>query len=285
MSNNYTLNVLIEGYDESKAQSLIDQGSEFDRDWRDVYESRQNSTILQAELMGLENKVYSTNPKKEMLCGIVEIGRVRGLVPLEFFGVDGRDGAKKLIGEKIAFVVIGLDKANNFFIGSRKEAIRLMADRALKRIDKGDRILAVVRQVYNSNIVVDIGGIQSSIPASEASYAWVDSMHDLFKVGDHLETKVMDIDKKKQEVQLSIKALQTNPWDRVHDYFKEGGEYVAKVSGIAEFGTYINLRDGISGLGPHLRHEVVKKGDKVLVRVLKIKQKQQQMNIKIVKVF
>lgn len=283
--SDYTLNVLIEGYDEQKAQKVIDQHTEIDRDWRDVYESRQNSTILQAELMGLEEKVYQVSPEKKMLCGIVEIGQVRGLLPLDFMGVDNREGAKRIIGEKIAFVVIGLDKASNFFVGSRKEAIRQMAERALRRIDQGDKILAVVRQVYNSNVIVDIGGIQSSIPASEASYGWVDSMHDLFKVGDHIEVKVTSIEKQKQEVQLSVKALQSNPWDRANDYFKEHGEYVAKVSGIAEFGTYVTLRDGISGLGPHLRHEVVKKGDKVLVRVLKIKQKQQQMNIKILKVF
>lgn len=283
--SNHTLNVLIEGYDEQKAQVIIDQQMLVDRDWRDVYESRQNTTILQAELMGLEEKIYQVSPEKKMLCGIVEIGQVRGLIPLEFLGVDNREGAKRFIGEKIAFVVIGLDKENNFFVGSRKEALRQMADRALKRIDQGDKILAVVRQVYNSNIIVDIGGIQSSIPASEVSYGWVDSMHDLFKVNDHIEAKVISIDKAKQEVKLSVKALQNNPWDRVHDYFKENGEYVAKVSGIAEFGTYVTLRDGISGLGPHLRHELVKKGDKVMIRVLKIKQKQQQMNIKITKVF
>lgn len=285
MSNNHTLNVLIEGYDETKAKHLLEESTEFSKDWRNVFESRQNFTILQAELMGLENKIYQVSPQKEMLCGIVEIGAVRGLIPLDFFGVDSRDEAKRFIGEKIVFIVIGLDRDNGFFVGSRKEALRQMADKAFKRIDVGDSILAVVRHVYNSYLVVDIGGIQSQISASEASYGWVDSMHDQFKVDDHIKVKVLEMDKEKQSVKVSIKALQDNPWNRIHDYFKEKGEYVGRVSGVSEFGTYITMRDGVAGLAPHLRHEVVQKGDKVLVRVIKINQKQSHINLKVLKVF
>lgn len=281
---NYTLDVLIEGYDEREAKKIL-TGDSSDKDWRAIYESRQNHTILQAEITGMENKVYQLNPKKEMLCALVEIGNVRGMIPLEYLAVENEKQARRLNGEKVAFVVIGLDRDNGFFVASRSEAKKQMADQTLKRISIGDDILAVVRQVYNNNIIVDIGGIECSIPASEASHGWIDSMHDYYKIGEHIKAKVQEIDKKNREVKLSIKALLSNPWDQIHELYKEAGEYVGHVSGTVEFGTYVTLREGVSGLAQHLRHELVKKGDKVLVRVLKIRQDEQKMNLKIIKVF
>lgn len=285
MSNNYTLDVLIEGYDEKKAQSLLANESEVSQDWIDVYESRQNSTILQAEVQGIEEKVYSTATNKKMPCAMIDIGTVRGMVPLDFLGVEDRKQARKLIGEKVAFVVIAVDRENGFFVGSRKQALQQMADKTLKKVEKGDIVPAVVREVYNANMVVDIGGIQCRIPTSEVTYGWIDNLHDYYKAGDHVKVKIMEVDKKDRSAKVSIKATKPNEWERVHDFYKENGEYVAKVSGVSEFGTFVTLREGISGLAQHLRHEVVKKGDKVLVRVLKIRPKEQKMNVKIVKVF
>lgn len=283
-TENYTLDVLVEGYDEEKALAI-----DSTIHWQKIFESRQNQTILQALVTGMENKVFQVNPVKEKLCALVEVGDIRGMIPIDFLGIEADDPkqidkARRLIGEKVVFVVIAVDRNNDFFVGSRSEAIRLMADHCLRRIHENDSILAVVRQVFNSNMIVDIGGIQCSIPASEVSHGWVDSMQDLYKPGDHIRVKVLAIDKENKTVKVSIKALQPNPWSRINDYYKEQGEYVGTISGTAEFGVYVTLRDGISGLARLLRHEIVKKGDKVLVRVMKIDKNQQHMNLKITKI-
>ena len=281
---NYVLDVLVEGYDERKAQA-VDSAVH----WQKVFESRQNQTILQSMVTGMESKVFQVNPKKEKLCALVEVGDIRGMIPIDYLGFDLEDPklvekARRLIGEKVAFVVIAVDRDHNFFVGSRSEALKQMADHCLKRINEGDSILAVVRQVFNNNMIVDIGGIQCSIPASEASYGWVDSMHDHYGVGDHIKVKVQSIDKETKSVKVSVKALQPNPWARIEDYFKERGEYVGTVSGTEEYGAYVTLRDGISGFAPLLRHEIVKKGSKVRVRVTKIQKENQHMNLKITKI-
>ena len=283
-AENYTLDVLIEGYDEKKALSIDSMVH-----WQKIFESRQNQTILQAIVTGMENKVYQVNPVKEKLCALVEVGDISGMIPLDFLGIEEDDPkhvakARSLIGEKVVFVVIAVDRNNNFFVGSRLEARRQMADRCLRRINEGETILAVVRQVFNSNMIVDIGGIECSIPASEVSHGWVDNMHDLFKNGDHINVKVLSIDKENKNVRVSVKALQPNPWDSINNYFKERGEYIGTISGTAEFGVYVTLREGITGLAPLLRHEIVNRGDKVLVRVLKVNQAKQHMNLKITKI-
>lgn len=284
MGSSHVLNVLVEGFDAEKAKQVNIEQDQVSQDWIDIYSSRQNSTILQAVIRGIEEKTYSHAGNKKMPCAVIDIGEVKGLIPLEFLGVENRNDARQLIGEKVVFMVIAIDKDNGFFVGSRVAALEEMRNITLKKIEEGDDIMAVVRKVFNSSLFVDIGGIELRIPNREVSYGWIDSLHDYYKVGDHIKVRVTKVDKKKKEVEVSIKASKPNPWDNVSDHFSEQAEYVGKVSGIAEFGTYIELREGIAGLAQHLRHEVLKKGDKVLVRILKIRPKEQRINVKVTKV-
>lgn len=281
----HVLNVLVEGYDPQKAKNISTSEESVSQDWIDIFSSRQNKTILQATIFGVEEKVYSHVGNKKMQCAVVEVGDVRGLIPLDYLGVEDRNKARELIGEKVAFIVIGIDKENDLFVGSRVAALDEMKNMTLKRIDVGDDIVGVVRRVYNSALFVDIGGIECRIPTSEVGYNWIDTLHDFYNAGDHIKVRVMKIDKKQKEVEVSIKATKANPWEKVSTYFTEQAEYVAKVSGVSEFGTFVEMREGISGLAQHLRHEILKKGDKVLVRVLKIRPNEQKMNVKVIKVF
>lgn len=280
----HVLNVLVEGFDAEKAKHINQEESQVSQDWIDIYSSRQNGTILQASVRGVEEKVYSHVGNKKMHCAVLDLGEVRGLIPLEFLGVKEPSEARQFIGEKIAFMVIAIDKENGFFVGSRVAALEEMRNITLKRIAVGDVIMGVVRKVFNSMLHVDIGGIEVRIPTAQVSYGWIDSLHDFYKRGDHVKVRVIKIDKKKKEVEVSIKETKQNPWKTVSDHFTEQAEYVAKVSGISEFGTFVELKEGLSGLAQHLRHEVLKKGDKVLVRVLKIRPNEEKINVKVVKV-
>lgn len=282
--SNHVLNVLLEGFDAEKAKQVNLNQDQVSQDWVDIYSSRQNGTILQAFVRGVEEKTYSHAGNKKMHCAVIDIGEVKGLIPLEFLGVENRNDARQLIGEKVVFMVIAIDKENGFFVGSRVAALEEMKNITLKKISEGDDILAVVRKVFNTSLFVDIGGIEIRIPNKEVSYGWIDSLHDHYKVGDHIRVRVTSVDRKNKDVTVSIKATKPNPWENVSDHFTEQAEYVGKVSGIAEFGPYIELKEGISGLAQHLRHEVLKKGDKVLVRILKIRPKEHKINVKVIKV-
>lgn len=282
--SSHVLNVLLEGFDAEKARQVNLEEDHVSQDWIDIYSSRQNGTILQASVRGIEEKTYSHAGNKKMHCAVLDIGEVKGLIPLEYLGAEDRNAARQFIGEKIAFMVIAIDKEHGFFVGSRTAALEEMKNITIKKIEKDDDIMAVVRRVFNSALFVDIGGIELRIPTSQVSYGWIDSLHDYYKVGDHLKVRVTKVDKKKKEVEVSIKATKPNPWETISAHFTEQAEYVAKVSGVSEFGTFVELKEGISGLAQHLRHEVLKKGDKVLVRVMKIRPKDQKINVKVVKV-
>jgi len=50
------LTVLVEGYDPQKALEATQSSSlDLSSDWQDIYAARQNGTILQGELIGIES--------------------------------------------------------------------------------------------------------------------------------------------------------------------------------------------------------------------------------------
>src|SRR5690606_5891950 len=201
-------------------------------------------------------------------------------------GVENRRQLRAMTGKKVAFKVLEyIDEADNqIFMASRTAALEEMAEITLRRIEEGDAIVAVVRTVSPTLVRADIGGIEVRIPLDQIRYGWIDDLTEEVKPGDHLRVKVLEIDKEKKQVRVSAKALQENPWHTCKVRYKRGAEYVGTVSGVREFGVFVNLEDGVDSLASHLKYQNLQKGNRVLVRIIGIDEKEQQIRTKIVRV-
>lgn len=276
------LNVLIEGFDPKKVEENFEVSSK----WREIQSAYQNNTILTAELVGFET--LKLNDKKE-ICGIVRFDEIKGIIPLFESGLDLEDKQavnkfRSLSGKKIAVKVLHYDTAGNMFIASRKQAKDQMAEITLRKIDVGYNIYCVAREVEQGHVVGDIGGIDVHIPVFDLTFGWVEDLRDLYKTGDHIKVQVTEIDKEKKEVKVSAKPLLKNPFPDCATRYAKNGEYVATVSGVANYGVFCNLEKGVDSLAPHLKFQNVQKGDRVLVRVINVDVTKEQIRAKIVKV-
>lgn len=270
------LNRLIEGYDESK----LDQHEGFDKDWKTVIAAKQTDKILQAEIAGIE----LVGDKD---CAVINVGRIRGYIPIDFAGAKNIRELRNMIGKKSVFKVLEYIEDENkkrIFMASRLAALDEMAAITLKRISVGDDIIAVVRTVTQTVVVADIGGIEVSIPLTEVKYGWIDDLTEHVKIGDHLRVKVLAINAETKEVKVSAKALQENPWHRAKETYKRNGEYLGTVSGVRDYGIFVNLEDGVDSLASHLKFQNVKRGDKVLVRVNQIDEEKEQIRCRLVRI-
>lgn len=278
MSTDIT-NMLIEGFDPSKLQA---EESEYDKAWKTIYGAYQNKTIIQGEFVAIEELARPDN--KTETCAVVQIDRVRGFIPLEHFGVQNKRQLRAMTGRNIAFKVLNYDRDNDIFVASRLDALEQMANITLNRIDVDDTILAVVSSVSPNLVRADIGGIEVKIPINDIRYGWIDDLTEEVKVGDHLRVKVLEIDKEEQKVRVSRKALQKNPFPDCLKRYKKGNEYTGTVSGVREYGIFVNLEDGVDSLARHLKWENVKKGDRVLVRIVETNAKEQHIVTRITRV-
>jgi small subunit ribosomal protein S1 len=276
--------ILIEGFDPEKAEHKPTETE--DKHWLEIQSAYQNDKIISGTLLGFEN--HKLNDKKE-LCGIIWKGDIKGIIPLRESGIDPEDQQainkyRALSGKEITFKVLNYDKEGNMFLGSRKKARDEMADITLRKIDVGYNIHCVIREVYQGHVVGDIGGIDVIIPVFELTYGWIEDLRDHYKSGDHIRVQVMEIDKEKREVKVSHKPLLKNPFPDCAKRYVKNGEYVGKVSGVQNYGIFVNLEEGVDSLAPHLKFQNVQKGDKVLVRIVNVDIEQEQIRTKIVRV-
>ena len=61
-------------------------------------------------------------------------------------------------------------------------------------------------------------------------------------------TKIIDIDIAARRLSLSLKQMQENPWDIAKREIQPGAILTGTVTGVAEFGTFVRIREGIDGL-------------------------------------
>lgn len=257
----YELKRLIEGFEEEKDEEL----QEHDDSWEQIYGAKQNNLILQALLVG-------TTVMLDKLCGIVQIGSVRGLIPQDFSGTKDAHEFKALVGSAVAFKVVAYDRDGETFLASRQAALEHMANVTWSQLEEGRNIRAVVRSVERKMVKADIGGIEVEIPVQEYSHGWIDDLEELVQRGDHIRVKVVALDKEAKVVQVSKKALEPDPWPGCTKHFARGGVYVGKVTGIVDYGVFVNLAPGVDALTRHPKFErdKVKRGEKVLVRLLSV---------------
>lgn len=71
---------------------------------------------------------------------------------------------------------------------------------------------------------------------------------ELYKKGDLVQAKVLDIDKTNERFSLGIKQLDEDPWKTVAERYPVGTEINGVITNITDFGIFVELEEGIEGL-------------------------------------
>lgn len=289
MEDRVVMNMLIEGFDPSKLETEEQKREEA---WKKIIGAYQNRKFLEAEMIGIE-ELQQPDPEddekmKKVTCAVVEIDHIRGFIPMHEFGVSRKAEMRAFAGQQIAFMVLNYDRENDVFIGSRQQARKLMQEIWLKSgVEEGDIIPAVVRHVTPNLIRADIGGIEVKIPINEVRYGWIDDLEAEYPRGKHMLVKVLEIDKSDPEnikVKVSGKQAKENPFPNAIKKYRKGTEAIGVVSGVTEYGVFVNLEAGVDSLARHLKHEPLAKGDKVLVKILDVNVEEEHITTKIVRI-
>jgi small subunit ribosomal protein S1 len=137
---------------------------------------------------------------------------------------------------------------------------------------------------------VDIGGLEGLVHISELSWKRVNDPREVLDVGDEVEVYILDVDEERQRVALSRKRLETDPWTIVDDLYSEGQLVEATITKLTQFGAFARIEDDYSLEGlihiselseEHVAHprEVVRQGDTVTVRVIRVDPEQRQIGL------
>ena len=112
----------------------------------------------------------------------------------------------------------------------------------------GDTVKAIVKEVLDFGLVVEISRNKGFIHISELAWNNAAKVLKDYKEGDTVEAKIISIDDEKKNVKLSVKQLLENPWDSVKEKYSIGDVLERPVSEVFEFGLLIELEKDVEGL-------------------------------------
>jgi small subunit ribosomal protein S1 len=157
------------------------------------------------------------------------------------------DELKKLVGNPLSVTIIGATPKEGKLIFSEKSPEQKEKQEMVSKYEVGDTIEGVVTGVVDFGIFVKVEeGLEGLVHISEIDWGLVEDPRALFKVGDKVKVKVIEV--KDGKVSLSIKALKENPWKEADKKYKKDMEVDAVVIKFNKHGALASVEEGVAGL-------------------------------------
>ncbi|MGC8878340.1 MAG: 30S ribosomal protein S1 [Anaerolineae bacterium] len=229
---------------------------------------------------------------------IVNLGRVRGFVPISQLesgrGVaktGDEDAWRHMLGRKLRLKVIEIDRRRNRLIMSERAAMQEWRQeqrtRLMNRLKEGDVLTGRVSSLVDFGAFVDLGGADGLIHLSELAWTPVTHPREVVNVGDTVRVYVLQVDRARQRISLSLKRLQPEPWAQVLGQYEIGQIVPATITRLASFGAFARVGE-VEGLihiseltDENITHprEVVQEGDAVQVKIIQIDPERHRMGL------
>ena len=114
----------------------------------------------------------------------------------------------------------------------------------------GTTVKGTVVSLTNYGAFIEIeSGVEGLIHVSEISWTrHIKNPSEEYSMGDIIEAKVISIDVEERKISLGVKHLTPDPWDEIEKEFEVGKIYSGKIRNLAQFGAFVELKEGIDGL-------------------------------------
>lgn len=195
-------------------------------------------------------------------------------------------------GQELEFNIIEMDRVKRRIIGGRKALVEqeIAAKRAalFETIQAGTKATGTVSRLTDFGAFVDLGGVDGLIHISEMSWGRISNPREVLKEGQTVEVFVLDVDKEKGKISLSLKDADKNPWKLAAEKYSVGSVVEGKVVRMVPFGAFVELEAGVDGL-VHIsqianKHVVkpedeLKVGETIKVKVLEVNPDQKKISL------
>ena len=154
---------------------------------------------------------------------------------------------KKLVGKRIAVTIIGASPKEGKLIFSEKEQGVKEKREISGKYSIGDELDGSISGIVDFGVFVKLeDGIEGLVHISEIGWGLVEDPRKLFKLGEKVRVKVIEI--KDGKISLSLKALKENPWKDAEKRYKKGDTVTGIVIKFNHYGALVSLEEGVAGL-------------------------------------
>lgn len=240
------------------------------------------------------DEAFSVDIIEKVRGGLVaQIDGIRAFLPASQVDTRRVNDLDPYVGKPLDVKLIELNRKRNRVIISHRaimEASKAQAREAtIGQLEPGATFEGEVVEITDFGVFVNLGGIDGLVHRSELTYGRFNHPREVVKVGDKVQVQVIDIDPTKERINLSMKALTTDPWEGAVEKYTVGQKVVGKITNLTNFGAFVEIEAGLEGLvhvsemswTKRVRHpnEVLKEGDEVEALILRIDQKDRRISL------
>jgi small subunit ribosomal protein S1 len=182
----------------------------------------------------------------------VSVSGLRAFCPLSQIDLAFPRNVDAFLGKSFLFRITELAEDLSSMVVSRAAVLRDERDHQAKQawsaIVTGAELVGTVKSVRDFGVFVDLGGVDGMVHATELTHRFGVRPAQVVKVGQEVRVKVLEADREKDRIALSMKALEADPWAAAAQRFPAGTAFEGKVARKADFGVFIELDSGVDGL-------------------------------------
>ncbi|MBD3257785.1 30S ribosomal protein S1, partial [candidate division GN15 bacterium] len=274
-------------------------GKEIDVKIIKLNKSRRNIVVSRRVVLEKEREKMRAELLQEIEVGQVREGIVKNITDFGVFidmgGVDGllhitdmswgrvRHPSEMVnLGEKIQVKILDFDEKTTRISLGLKQMTPYPWENIEEKYPVGKKVTGRVVSITDYGSFVELEkGIEGLIHISEMSWTQhIKHPSKIMSVGDQVDAVVLSVDKDNEKISLGIKQMEPDPWLTIDGKYPPGKTIAGKVRNLTAFGAFVELEEGIDGLvhisdmswTKRIQHpsEVIKKGDTIEVKVLKI---------------
>ena len=228
---------------------------------------------------------------------VAYLGSVRIFIPASQLTERYAKDLSAFVGQTVEIIITAFEKGqkgHNRIVGSRK--VILVAEREEKeeafwgKIEVDKVVTGVVKSLTPFGAFVDIGGYDGLIHMSELSWNRIKHPSEVLKVGQEVEVKILEFDRKKKRISLGYRKQEDNPWFDAENLYQVGDILEVTVVRFAAFGVFVNIASGIDGL-VHISQisnqrissaaDCLKIGQKVMAKIIDTNIAEKKINLSI----
>ena len=219
------------------------------KQWAQMEELRKTDTVIDAAVLEANRGGV-----------VVDVG-LRGFVPLSQLvsvgAIDTREpgvpeAVKALVGKRLPLRVLEADPRRDRLILSEKAATQqLRRDRKARgtaELSNGDVLSGTVVGVTSYGLFVDVGVADGLVHRSEITWERGVDPTSLHPLGAAVKVMVVDVDRDRRRISLSIKRLGADPWERCVNELETGQTVDATVTRVMPYGAFARIAEGVEGL-------------------------------------
>ena len=259
----------------------------FEDAWREARELMGRQDLLDLPVVGCNRGGVLVAWKG--LRGFVPASHLMNISPTADEG-EWLSDLQHMVGARLRLKIIELDPEQNRFVLSER-ATSQDEDRRQTLLDKlspGDICQGNVTNLCSFGAFVDLGGLEGLIHVSELSWGRVEHPKDVLEVGQPVEVYVINVDRSRGRVGLSLKRLQPDPWLFVEERYQVGQIVEGVITHVVDFGAFARVEDGLEGLihvseladgGLLSPRNVVNEGDTVKALIINVDSERRRMGL------